>query len=261
MLKNSDSYTEGYIKLAWIIISTSPSTHSMAPSQLARMYHQYDAKYSNFIRNLIANSQLAPTNLVISLYYLYKHYHQNNMLVTKLEQGEDSIDPLHLHLIITSLILSNKSYDDQSYTLKTWSIIINNTCKDYVDVKLLNTMESYFLSSLDFKLSFIGMSSDGYFWSLFEKIGGIDYLTLSTFKSLAIDDYNYYYNNNNQNTPPPIKTQSYTPPPSPPWSYDSYYDNISMNYSQLQPQQPGYYFQQKPVYNLMNAYAPTQLYY
>lgn len=202
MIKSSDSYIDGYIKLAWVILATSPQSPPPSYTHIINLYNHFQARYGAYIKNLVINSQLSSTNLIISLYYLYKHYHKNSIVCTKLDKpqqnaagvNEVAIDPTHIYMIITSLILSNKSFDDQSYTLKTWLIIINNTSKNYpyaginVDLALLNTMESYFLSSVDFQLSFIGMSDDAWFWSLFERHGGmvdVDEVTVSMFKSLA----------------------------------------------------------------------------
>ncbi|KAI5957411.1 hypothetical protein CANMA_004415 [Candida margitis] len=246
MTKNTESYTEGYIKLAWTILSSSQDS---SPAILTKLYHHFQTKYGTFLADLITNSQLSSTNLIISLYYLYKHYHQNTILYTKLEKAQQypqtstddtGIDSMHIYTIITSLILSNKSFDDQSYTLKTWWIIINNTCKNCkfgstvdVDLKLLNTMESFFLSSLDFKLSFTGMSSDGTFWSLFNQgvVANIDDVTISMFKSLAgtsveeeeavaasllitpIKTQSFQSQVMTQPPPPLISINSITPPP------------------------------------------------
>ncbi|KAI5949246.1 hypothetical protein KGF57_004845 [Candida theae] len=206
MLKNStESYIDGYMRLAWIILSTSPQLNPPPRyTHLMKLHNHFQAKYTPFLKNLIVNSQLSPTNMVISLYFLYKHYHKNSIICTKLEKPQQNgggatsndvaLDPTHIYMIITSLILSNKSFDDQSYTLKTWFIIINNTCKNFpfagigVDLKLINAMEAYFLSSVNFQLSFVGMSSDALFWSLFEHqagVVGVEDVTLSMFKSLS----------------------------------------------------------------------------
>lgn len=152
----SNAYIDGYIELAWRIVSTSPQRAPSSYTQMMKLYNHFRTKHATFLKELIINSQLSPTNLIISLYYLYKYYHQNTIISTRLEKAEGGgsnemeMDSMHIYLIVTSIILSNKCYDDQSYTLKTWAIIINNTCKTScagsfnVDLQLLNSMEAYF---------------------------------------------------------------------------------------------------------------------
>lgn len=157
-----------YIKLVWSTI------HRHQPQRITGKLLQFNQKYGYFIYRLIYNSQLSSINVLISLYYIYR-YHQNDVIATQTSDDKDKED-LHekmvLYLIVTALILSNKSYDDQSYTLKTWLSIIDNTLSEEhltdvslkLDLKLINNMESYFLSCLDYKLSFTNMYYDTKFW-------------------------------------------------------------------------------------------------
>ncbi|KAI3402755.2 hypothetical protein KGF56_004429 [Candida oxycetoniae] len=189
-------YINGYIKFVWIIISSTqtPASRTTSPQRQRQINHKlfthFNNKYGKFIQELISNSQIASINLVISIYYLYQHYHHNSILRHKVQNEnalekeetsanvEEFTDSMVIYMIIASLILSNKSFDDQSYTLKTWWIIIDNTNRSQptvnIDIKLLNTIEAYFLASLDYKLSFIEMSSDDQFWKLIEDGGCIN---------------------------------------------------------------------------------------
>lgn len=140
---NNQVNSSNYIKYAWIIISKNdPSSQSIS-------FEKFSYKYSKFIRNLIINSQLTSSNLIISLYYLYKHYHQNTVLNHSINNHDNNeINSVIVYNIIISLVLCNKCLDDQSYTLKTWLIIINNSLSNKklinIDLKLLNYLEGFF---------------------------------------------------------------------------------------------------------------------
>lgn len=131
-----------YLPLAWSMLDSPPSPEALT-----------------FIKQLVHHSQLLLVNLVISLYYLYK-----------LQQTSVSHDPLtHVYLVVVLLILSNKVYDDQCYTLKTWQNIIQNLynhtqVKLELDLGLLNSLEQHFLCALNFLLSFHKMHCDYGFW-------------------------------------------------------------------------------------------------
>ncbi|RCK62694.1 hypothetical protein Cantr_09364 [Candida viswanathii] len=162
---NNQVTTSNYIKYAWIIISKNN------PSSLP--YDKFSFKYARFIKNLIINSQLTSSNLVISLYYLYKHYHQNNVLNHTINNHDNNeVNSIIVYNIIISLVLCNKCLDDQSYTLKTWLIIINNSLSNRklisIDLKLLNYLEGFFLSSLNYELGFKNMNDCTEFWEIFE---------------------------------------------------------------------------------------------
>ncbi|EAZ63924.2 hypothetical protein PICST_66459 [Scheffersomyces stipitis CBS 6054] len=162
-------YVNNYVKLAWMVLSDS---HGNNCKKSLRKFHEFNNKYGTFINQLIYNSQLSPTNLVISIYYLNRYYHHNDVLNLEQNDEEDG-DNMTVYLIIMSLILSNKSFDDQSYTLKTWLTIISSTISNTnqsedlvrVDLPLLNYLESYFLSCLNYKLSFNNLAVDSGFWS------------------------------------------------------------------------------------------------
>ncbi|KAK6203459.1 uncharacterized protein RJT21DRAFT_113358 [Scheffersomyces amazonensis] len=201
---NSHSfYINNYIKFAWIIISSKNS--NLATIQ---KFQEFNRKYGNFIRKLIENSQLTRSNLIISLYYLYKYYNYNGILNHNSQPFKDSdseelnvsIDySLIINLIIVSLILSNKCFDDQSYTLKTWLIIINNTMGKStldnnhnkkiikIDLKLINSLESYFLCSVNYSLSFIKLSKDYNFWNILSSshVFKLSTSIISKFKALV----------------------------------------------------------------------------
>ncbi|KAL6451830.1 hypothetical protein SBY92_003138 [Candida maltosa Xu316] len=180
-------YITSYIRFCWII----SNNHINHNQHSFKSFQSFNAKYGKFIHQLILNSQLSSTNLIISLYYLFKHYHKNSILkYDNHQESTTTTDSMVIYNIIMSLILSNKSFDDQSYTLKTWLIIINNTLNNRklikLDLKLLNILESFFLSSLDFKLSFIDINQNSQFWSTLSnsKIFKINNSILNKFKSL-----------------------------------------------------------------------------
>ena len=131
-----------YLPLAWLMLRL-PLPHT-TPEALV------------FVRQLVHHSQLLAVNLVISLYYLYK-----------LGGAKVDHDPLtHAYLVVVSLILLNKVYDDQCYTLKTWHNIVNNchTAPVVLDLDLLNAIEHHVLSALDYDLGFHKMPHDYDFW-------------------------------------------------------------------------------------------------
>lgn len=161
--------TSSFNKLAWAVINSNTP-----PTETLRYYAEFNRKYAGFVSLLVYNLQLTPINLVIALYYLHR-YQENSVIEHskgELPESEDSVNSLDIYLIITALVLSNKSYDDQSYTLQTWVNIINNTAKQTSvpitgDLKLLNTLELYFLLSLDYKLSFASIGNCVEFWNIF----------------------------------------------------------------------------------------------
>ncbi|KAI5955161.1 hypothetical protein KGF54_001722 [Candida jiufengensis] len=194
-------YINNYIKFIWIIISSSTNKNSnLSTTSLLKLFNQFNSKYGEFLNNLIINSQVSKINLVISTYYLYKYYHSNHVLnhdlsedTTNQQQQTGEISNIHIYNVIMSLILSNKSFDDQSYTLKTWLIIIQNTLKQQqykqstivIDLKLINIIESYFLSCLNYNLSYIKMYNDLKFWNLieFNKVFLFNFETIYKFKN------------------------------------------------------------------------------
>lgn len=131
-----------YLPLAWLMLRLPlPQT---TPEALV------------FVRQLVHHSQLLAVNLVILLYYLYK--------LGRL--GVDH-DPLtHAYLVVVLLVLLNKVYDDQCYTLKTWHNIVNNcaTAPVVLDLALLNNIEHHVLLALDYDLGFHKMPHDYDFW-------------------------------------------------------------------------------------------------
>lgn len=71
------------------------------------------------------------------------------------------------YLILTSLILSNKTFNDQSYTLKTWYNISKDQLNfESISLKLLNSLEMHFLSTVNYRLDFNNIDTDAKFWNL-----------------------------------------------------------------------------------------------
>lgn len=204
-------YISSYIKFIWVIISHNSTSTSTSTQQSFKSFQQFNTKYGEFLQKLILDSQLSATNLMISLYYLYKHYHTNNVLLHDycfdvLDEEEDDeeeednelFNSMLIYNVIISLVLSNKSFDDQSFTLKTWLIIIDSTLNTTtitnnkplinIDLKLLNYLENYFLSSLNFKLSFLDIAINPKFWKILSnsKIFSINQTILNKFKQLVM---------------------------------------------------------------------------
>lgn len=119
-------------------------------------------KYSGFLTNLINILKLKDVNIVLSLYYLYK-YNLNQINHVNIE---DDLS-LFTNLVIISLILSNKTFNDQSYTLKTWKNIINE--QDYkISLPLLNQLENHFLTVTNYQVNFNKIDQDDHFWNSFD---------------------------------------------------------------------------------------------
>ncbi|KGT68505.1 hypothetical protein I503_03573 [Candida albicans SC5314] len=209
-------YISSYIKFIWVIISHNSTSTSTSTQQSFKSFQQFNTKYGEFLQKLILDSQLSATNLMISLYYLYKHYHTNNVLLhdycfdvldeedddeeddDEEEEDNELFNSMLIYNVIISLVLSNKSFDDQSFTLKTWLIIIDSTLNTTtitnnkplinIDLKLLNYLENYFLSSLNFKLSFLDIAINPKFWKILSnsKIFSINQTILNKFKQLVM---------------------------------------------------------------------------
>ena len=73
-------YISSYIKFIWVIISHNSTSTSTSTQQSFKSFQQFNTKLG-IPSKLILDSQLSATNLMISLYYLYKHYHTNNVLL------------------------------------------------------------------------------------------------------------------------------------------------------------------------------------
>lgn len=131
-----------YIPLAWSMLDRS------TPVPLAAQ---------EFIKQLVHHSQLLPVNLVISLYFLHK--------LTTAQVVHDSLT--YPYLVVVLLVLSNKVYDDQCYTLKTWQNIISNCQSQSLvsfDLALLNLLELHFLCAVNYNLQYHHMPEDFDFW-------------------------------------------------------------------------------------------------
>lgn len=105
-------------------------------------------QYTRFLLNLIAASQTAKTNLAIALHYL-RLYKKNSI---------NSIDPhenpeMANAVIVTSIILANKMFDDHCYTITTWINMINQVPNHpHFTVKLLTSLEAHFLACVDYRV-------------------------------------------------------------------------------------------------------------
>ncbi|KAK6454874.1 uncharacterized protein RJT20DRAFT_129501 [Scheffersomyces xylosifermentans] len=201
-MRDQSFYVNNYVKLVWVIMG---ETHSNSKRSIKK-FHDFNNRYGSFIRQLIHNSQLSCTNLLISIYYLHKYYHCNEILKLDLPVEDDG-DNMAVYLVVMALVLSNKSFDDQSYTLKTWLTIINSTisnnCQDEelikVNLSLLNYLESYFLSCLNYKLSFNKLSEDTHFWKILanSRVFKLSSTIIQSLKSLVVEEetpYDIYSN-------------------------------------------------------------------
>ena len=129
-----DQYLDIFMKISYHILTRDNSSK--------KPYKQFCLQYCNQLKRIIRSSQLSTINLIISWYYLYK-YASNTVCSIDLEEGMSMIS----HLIFTSFILANKSFDDQCYSCKTWSNIANSSDTNYTyDLKVIKQLESHFLS-------------------------------------------------------------------------------------------------------------------
>lgn len=152
-----DQYLDIYVRLSYHILTRD--TESEKP------YKQFCLQYCSLLKQIIQSSQLSSINLIISWYYLYK-YTSNTVCVIDAE-GDLS---LIKHLIFTSFILANKTFDDQCYSCKTWCNIANSSATNYkYDLKLINNLESHFLSVVDYRLSFTAID-DSDFWTFMKAV-------------------------------------------------------------------------------------------
>ncbi|KAG7195837.1 uncharacterized protein KQ657_002222 [Scheffersomyces spartinae] len=85
--------------------------------------------------------------MAIALYFLYRY------LRNTLNQCDPSMT---YQIMLTALVLSNKSFDDQSYTLKTWSNLLD------MDLSILNQLEAHFLNVTNFSLPFNKIDEEFY---------------------------------------------------------------------------------------------------
>lgn len=152
-------YIQAYIKCCWIIISDNITTAS--ESETAN-FEKFNKRYGTYLTELIQSLKLSQTNLIISLYYLHKYKSLNT--VNKIDLVEDN--SILNYLVLISLILSNKTFNDQSYTLKTWYNISKEQLNfESISLKLLNSLEMHFLSTVNYCLNFNDIDRDMKFWS------------------------------------------------------------------------------------------------
>lgn len=131
-----DIYTNTYVKVCYKIFGKDPINHKL--------------------HKLVKVSKLSIENLVISIKLLY-HFQTN--AVVKIDDTN-----LVTNLIIISYILSNKLYNDQSYTFKTWIDLIQASKIRGIDMKLLKQVEVFFLNVIDYNMNFKYMVRDDKFW-------------------------------------------------------------------------------------------------
>ena len=152
-----DQYLDIFIKVSYHILTRENSSK--------KLYDQFCLQYCNQLKLTIRSSQLSTINLIISWYYLYK-YASNTVCSINVEEGTSIIS----HLIFISLILANKTFDDQCYSCKTWCNIANSSDSNYTyDLQLIKHLESHFLSVVDYKLSFTAIDNDE-FWTFLQVV-------------------------------------------------------------------------------------------
>lgn len=151
-------YIQAYIKCCWIIISENVPSDCEVSN-----FDRFNKRYGTYLTDLIQSLKLSQTNLIISLYYLYRYKSLNAVNNTDLEEDNSMLN----YLVLTSLILSNKTFNDQSYTLKTWYNISKDQLNfESISLKLLNSLEMHFLSTVNYRLDFNNIDKDVNFWNL-----------------------------------------------------------------------------------------------
>mmetsp|Transcript_1795 Transcript_1795/g.1954 ORF Transcript_1795/g.1954 Transcript_1795/m.1954 type:complete len:250 (+) Transcript_1795:71-820(+) len=150
-----DQYLDIYVQISYHILTRDTG--------IEKPYKQFSLQYCNQLKQIIQSSQLSSINLIISWYYLHK-YASNSVCVINVEEDLSLIK----HLIFTSFILANKTFDDQCYSCKTWCNIANSSGSNYrYDLKLINHLESHFLSVVDYRLSFTAIDNSE-FWTFMQ---------------------------------------------------------------------------------------------
>lgn len=154
-----DNHLNTYVQVAYSLLTKNTDSEKSS--------HQFWSQYCTQLKQIIHSSQIATTNLIISWYYLYKYANNG---INQID-SEESLSLVY-HLILISQVLANKTFDDQCYSGKTWCNIINS-CDETTnyDTKLMNQLESHFLSVVDYKLSFTNIDDDG-FWTSVQGIFG-----------------------------------------------------------------------------------------
>ncbi|WEJ94932.1 hypothetical protein PSN45_002434 [Yamadazyma tenuis] len=132
--------------------------------------------FNNRVAKLVSISKLGVENSVIAILLLYR------FLLNHVVQIHDK--KLIQKLVITSLVLSNKLYNDQSYTFKTWINLIELSGIPNIDMKMLKQLEIFFLSCLDYKLDYKFIMEDHKFWS---HLCDIDVASTQLFRSRMLD--------------------------------------------------------------------------
>lgn len=150
-----DQYLDIYLKISYHILTRD--TGSKKPCK------QSWVQYCNQLKQIIHSSQLSTINLIISWYYLYK-YVSNTICLIDVEESMSLVS----RLIFTSVMLANKTFDDQCYSCKTWCNIANSCdVNTEYDLKLINQLEAHFLSVVDYRLSFTSIHNEE-FWIFME---------------------------------------------------------------------------------------------
>lgn len=114
------------------------------------------------ISHVIRALDLTPVNLAVALVFLLR-YNANSINTIDACESEN----LPYYLIITSLVLSNKYLNDQSYTLRLWLSIICKCLKLLSSLPLLNQMETHMLAALGYRLT---TSHDLTLWRLLDHL-------------------------------------------------------------------------------------------
>lgn len=103
------------------------------------------ATKSTQLARAIATLELLESNMAMALVLLEKY--QSNC-VTCLGSASTCY-----YMMIASLIVANKFLNDQSYTLKTWNMVLGKCSPMDVLLPLLNQLESHFLAALNYAVN------------------------------------------------------------------------------------------------------------
>lgn len=155
-----DHHIQAYLKLCWVL---STSRNPLDPVAAQCHYERFAKKYLRFLVRLIDTLKLLLTNLVISLNYLHRYTLANSVHQPRIEDdGSDAGASISMvcYTIVASLVLLNKNYNDQSYTLKTWYNISHDQLGfKNISLALLNQLEQHFLSVVNYLLNFNNISN------------------------------------------------------------------------------------------------------
>lgn len=140
--------------------------------------------YGSLMEKILRASQMTKHALIVSWFYICK-YSSNTVVNVAQEENKGFI----FNLIISSLILSNKILEDNCYSMKMWSDMLNSLKENSYDLKILLQLEMHFLAALDYLVSYAGVCEES-FWSLLESNFDFNMQSrIESFKSSLIDYY------------------------------------------------------------------------